>query len=115
MDTTELNDDLPETMVSLIELRWKMINDGHEGNYDLLCTHQLCDETEEMVGSALSQVGPIDHTTTTHNRIEETPTLEGFLQARLQIVDAQPQPRQLDLPLPKSRTSAMVFLYDRHQ
>lgn len=52
MDITDLKDDLPEMILSLIE-RGRKINDYYDGNYGMLFIGQQCDDTVKSLSSIL--------------------------------------------------------------
>lgn len=81
-DTTELNDDLPGMVVSIIQHPGEKIRDYHNRKYEVLCTCHHFDETVWTVNKALPVVAALAYATTAHIETDGTSVLEQFLQAR---------------------------------
>lgn len=73
-DSTKLDDDLPEMLVSLIAHRVN-IHDDHDRTPDSLCIYQRCDDIVGTVNSAQPEVAATFHATTTHMLTNLTPRL----------------------------------------
>lgn len=81
-DNNVLENDLAEMMVSLFEQRRGKIRNAREGNFKLLCIWEQCDETVNLVSTALLKLVAFAHTSATYTVTKETPLLEAFLQAQ---------------------------------
>lgn len=60
-DSTKIDDDLLEMMIYLIEKGEEKINDHYDGNYELVCICQQCDESAVIVNNAIPEVSSITH------------------------------------------------------
>lgn len=89
VDSTRLDDDFRETLVSVIEHREEKINDDHVSNFNSLFTCQQCDDTPQNVNCALLEVVVIAHYTTTHMATEKNWKLEEILQAHASLGEGQ--------------------------
>lgn len=78
----DLKDEIPETMVSLVDEWGEKINDDHDIHIDKYCTCQEFDDTVESISSALRKVATFTESATTHAVKENNTTLEEFLETQ---------------------------------
>lgn len=82
LESTKLDHDLPETLVSLIDHRPK-ISDDHNGNPELVFICRQCGKSVETVNRELLEVAAIGHATTVHMVTGGIQKLGEFLQAQV--------------------------------
>lgn len=107
MDTTDLDDDLPKMVVSLIDHSVN-INDHHDGSPNLLCICQHFDDTVDTINNALPEVSAIAHAIMKHMTVEEAQTLGAVLQAQASNLEWEAAAQTIRFP-------ASLFTYDRNR
>lgn len=86
--TTDLDNDLPEMMATLLDQGGKNIHCHHVANSSLLYTLQRCDYLVECVNSMLPEAATNTNAMTKHTEMKDTPTWKSFCKHKLHRVKA---------------------------
>lgn len=114
-DTSEVNNELIEIMVSFLKEEGEKIIADLDWNVNLLCSYQLCDDTVKRVNIAVQEVTVTMQATMMQKPGKILQRRKHLCKHRLQVLNFKPLARTLESPSGKLRMTTTLSWYNRPQ